>query len=287
MEHQSQIQTSLQIFVLLSVGQTVSVEILTAHGETKTAEIRFSTFPSTDRIAYFILPTILSLTFLIVSLWIFGLRRTEAAGRAFSIFTSSLAIVTGGLFDLYTSHTFAFTHMWTVAIALAGGALIDLGLVFPQEARFIIRRPYLRWVGYFVRCKYFLPSGHSGNSSNFEQPQAYLNAWFVIYGFTGLSALFYFGVLGYHAALSYSPVVKNQARTILFGTVLAFGPVVVWLLGTALYRAANPNAIIQGFNPFLLLFMIVFPLVNGYVILRFRLLRTDYWMRQSLVAIRN
>jgi signal transduction histidine kinase len=29
--------------------------------------------------------------------------------------------------------------------------------------------------------------------------------------------------------------------------------------------------------------MIAFPLVNGYVIMRFRLLRTDYWMRQSLV----
>ena len=79
------------ILAPLSAGQTVSVEILTAHGETKTADIILSTFPATDRIAYFILPTILSLTFLIVSLWIFGLRRTEAAGRAFSIFTSSLA----------------------------------------------------------------------------------------------------------------------------------------------------------------------------------------------------
>ena len=269
------------ILAPLSAGQTVSVEILTAHGETKTADISLSDFPATDRIAYFILPTILSLTFLIVSLWIFGLRRTEAAGRAFSIFTSSLAIVTGGLFDLYTSHTFTFTYIWTMAIALAGGALIDLGLVFPQEALFVIRRPYLRWVGYFVSL--ILAFRAFGYLFNFDHPQAYLNAWFVIYGFTGLSALFYFGVLGYHAALSYSPVVKSQARTILFGTVLAFGPVVVWLLGTALYRAVNPNAIIQGFNPFLLLFMIVFPLVNGFVILRFRLLRTDYWMRQSLV----
>ena len=56
----------------------------------------------------------------LVSLWIFGLRRTEPAGRAFSIFTSSLAIVIGTLFNLYTSHH--FTYLWTLAAGISGGA---------------------------------------------------------------------------------------------------------------------------------------------------------------------
>ena len=66
---------------------------------------------------------------MVVSLWIFGLRRTEPAGRAFSMLTTSLAIVIGALFDLYTSHY--FTYVWTLAVALSGGALIDLALGFP------------------------------------------------------------------------------------------------------------------------------------------------------------
>jgi hypothetical protein len=37
------------------------------------------------------------------------------------------------------------------------------------------------------------------------------------------------------------------------------------------------------FNPYLCVFLIFFPLANGYVIVRFRLLRTDYWVRQGLV----
>ena len=37
------------------------------------------------------------------------------------------------------------------------------------------------------------------------------------------------------------------------------------------------------FNPYLFVPFILFPLANGYVILRFRLLRTDYWVRQGMV----
>src|SRR5262245_44857640 len=110
------------------VSDKVTVEMLTSTGETKSATVTLRSFSAADRLAFFIMPMVLCLVFLIVSLWIFGLRRTEPAGRAFTVFTTSLAIVTGALFDLYTSHL--FTYVWTLAVALAGGALIDLALGF-------------------------------------------------------------------------------------------------------------------------------------------------------------
>jgi signal transduction histidine kinase len=250
------------------VGQTVSVELRTESGELKATDIVLQSFPPADRVAYFILPAFLGLVFLVVSLWIFGLRRSEPAGRAFSMLTSSLAIVIGSLFDLYTSHN--FTYLWTLAIGMAGGAFIDLALGFPQEARFVVSRPYLRWVGYWIGAIFSVSA--FGTLFNFNNPTAYIAAWSMIYKFAGVSALFYFGTLFFHALSSYSPVVKSQARTILVGSLLAFGPTVIWILIAQ-----------QPFNPYLFLPMIVFPLVNGYVILRFRLLRADYWMRQSLV----
>src|SRR5690606_29905706 len=51
--------------------------------------------------------------------------------------------------------------------------------------------------------------------------------------------------------------------------------IAIWLLLTPLG--------IPAFNPYLLLFLIVFPIVNGFVILRYRLIRTDYWLRQGIV----
>ncbi|NJC97847.1 MAG: hypothetical protein C3F07_02075 [Anaerolineales bacterium] len=250
------------------VNDVVSVEMRTTDGSLESTKVTLQEFSAADRFAYFIMPEVLSLVFLMVSLWTFGLRRTESAGRAFSVLTASLSIATGSLFDLYTSHY--FTYIWTLALAATGGALIDLALAFPQEARYVIGRPYLRWIGYVVGG--ILAVNAFRTLFNFDDPRAYIFAWQVIYGYTGFSALIYFGALFYHAFLSFSPVVKSQARTILIGSLVAFGPVVGWLLIAQ-----------QAFNPYLLPFLIVFPIVNAYVILRFRLLRTDYWMRQGMV----
>jgi len=250
------------------VGQTVSLEIRTTSGEIKTTDVTLQSFSFADRVAYYILPAFLGLVFLVVSLWIFGLRRSEPAGRAFSMLTSSLAIVIGSLFELYTSHH--FTYLWILAIGITGGAFIDLALGFPQEVRFVVGRPHLRWIGYLVGV--IIAVSTFGTLFNFKDPTAYINAWGMVYEFAGVSALFYFGSLLYQAITSYSPVVKSQSRTILIGSLFAFGPTVIWILIAR-----------QSFNPYLFLWMIIFPLVNGYVIMRFRLLRTDYWMRQSLV----
>ena len=53
-----------------------------------------------------------------------------------------------GLFDVYTTHR--FLYLWGLVLPMVGAGLIHLGLVFPQEARFMRGRPYLRWIGYGV-----------------------------------------------------------------------------------------------------------------------------------------
>jgi len=218
------------------VGQTVPVTIRTAEGPERSVDVTLQQFPASDRISYFILPAVLSIFFLVISMWIFGLRRNEPAGRAFSVMTSSLAIVIGSLFDLYTSHR--FTYLWTMAAALSGGAMIDLALGFPQEARIAIGRPYLRWIGYIVG--FILALTAYTKLYDFNNPTAYFTSWQLIYAFVGFSALFYFGALAFQAFRAYSPVVKNQARTILYGSLIAFGPIVFWLLYSSLRKIIFP-----------------------------------------------
>ncbi len=145
----------------------------------------------------------------------------------------------------------------------------------------LLRRPYLRWFGYAIGIA--LAVSAFSTLYDFQNPTAYFVSWRNIYIFVGISALFYFGALIFHAFFSHSPVVKSQARTILFGAVLAFGPVVSWLLYSSLKNVPAGSNEAVPFNPYLFVPFILFPLANGYVILRFRLLRTDYWVRQGMV----
>ncbi|MCE9646597.1 MAG: GAF domain-containing protein [Chloroflexi bacterium] len=253
-------------------GEAVTVTVRSMTGEERTLDITLYPFPESSRTVYFVVPSILSAIFLLASLWIFGLRRNEPAGRAFSLFTSSLAIVTGAFFNLYTTHE--FTWIWTVAAAFVGGALFNLALTFPVEPRIVINRPYLRWVGIAVGLVLAVLS--MTTLFNFGQPRAYIRTWQFIYGFIALGVLFYIFMNLYHAIYAQSPVVKTQSRAILIGAIVSFVPISLWL-GLVFFLAPI------NFSPYLFLPLAIFPLVIGYTILRFRFLRTDDIVRRGVM----
>jgi signal transduction histidine kinase/putative methionine-R-sulfoxide reductase with GAF domain len=252
-------------------GMYVPVVTHQPNGKTREYNVTLHSFPDADRVTYFIVPEIISAIFLITGLWIFGLRRPETAGRAFAIFSTSLAIVTGTLFDLYTTNI--FPSLWTLGLAMVGGALVDLALSFPLEYKFVIARPYMRWIGYVIGL--MLVGNVYLHLWDFENPTAYYRPWQILYAFIGVCGLVFLLVMASHAAAARSPVVKSQARTILSGALLGLGPAILWLL-------VNPFNLIP-FTPWVFIFIPIFPLSLGYTILRFRLLKTETWVRQSLI----
>jgi signal transduction histidine kinase/putative methionine-R-sulfoxide reductase with GAF domain len=254
-------------------GETIPVTIQISGGVSQIFLAKLNVFPPPDQTAYFILPAVISFLFLAIGLIIFGMRRNESAGRAFAIFASSLSITTGSLFDLYTTHN--LTYIWTLGVALTGGALIELALSFPQENRLVVARPYLRWIGYVLALG--LAAYAFTTLFNFAHPAVYIQAWRWIYIFVGLSSITYLLVNVYYAYSARSPVVKTQARMILIGTVIAFGPITFWLLTVPLN--------LFSFSPYLFVPVILFPFTLGYTILRFRLLRSDDWLRQGTVYL--
>jgi signal transduction histidine kinase/putative methionine-R-sulfoxide reductase with GAF domain len=252
-------------------GETVKVGLKSVSGTETTYDVELHKLPASDQTAYLFVPAIVSVAFFALSLWIFGLRRNEPAGRAFTIFASSMAVVAGLFFDLYTTHR--FSYIWALALPMAGGALMDLTLSFPQEARFVLGRPYLRWGGYAIA---FILGGYSYiTMSNLEQPTAYFSAWYASYFFDALAILLHLGMTIYRGYSARSPVVRSQARVVLIGILFSLGPMGIWL-------ALFPFGLVP-FSPYLFFFAILFPLTIGYTILRYRLVRTDMWIRQGLV----
>jgi signal transduction histidine kinase/putative methionine-R-sulfoxide reductase with GAF domain len=254
-------------------------------GQEETRSVVLQSFPASSRMIYFIIPYIVGLLFLGISLWIFGLRRTESAGRAFGLFATSVGLASAGLFDLYTTHMLSL--LWTLGLAVAAGAMVDLALAFPQEPNFVKKRPYLRWIGYALGLVLFILAAI--NLYNFQNPTAYILNWRYLYILASLSVLFFAGMLLYRRIAARSPVVRQQAGAILLGMLAAFGPLAAWFLVTAALPKQVPAGLhwlsaLFSFNfpPYLLLLTVLFPLVMGYSILRHRLVRTDLLFRQGV-----
>ncbi len=241
-------------------------------GKLETFTVPLTEFPFADQVQFFYLPYFIALVYLAVSLWIFGLRRTETAGRAFSIMASSVAVVTAGLLDLYTTNY--LTYLWILAVSLVGASLFHLGLVFPQEARLVLRFPFLRIIGYVFRK--FLTIFEFTSLFDFSRPVFYAQIWKYAYIFAGVSVVFFLATTIYRWLKSSSPVVRQQSLIILLGAIFGFGYITVWMLLTSIFT--------MNFNPYLgFLPLVIFPATTGYTVLRYRLLRADYLLSRSVL----
>ncbi len=254
-------------------GENVRLVFARQDGMQVTYNIPLTNFTTKDQVQFFWVSYLIGFIYLGVSLWIFGFRRSESAGRAFAILATSVAMVSGGLFDLYSTHY--LTHIWSFSVPMVGAALINLALVFPQEPRLVVRYPNLRLIGYPVALflHYFISRP---TLFNFDTPTAYAEAWRYSYIFTGISILFFLGMSLYRRYGSASPVIRQQARIILIGTLASFAPITAWLLLSPL--------IVVTFDPYIFFMpLVIFPLATGYTVLRYRLVRTDYILGRGLL----
>ncbi len=152
----------------------------------------------------------------------------------------------------------------------------------------MINPVHLRWIGYLIAAVLTILAAF--NLYNSSHPMAYILSWRHIYEFAGISVLFFVGMMIYRSIASRSPVVRQQARLILLGMLIAFGPLAIWFLATSVPPEKMPvflrwlNLIFSlNFPPYLLLLTPFFPFITGYTILRYRLVQTDFMLRQGVL----
>ncbi|MBE9508712.1 MAG: GAF domain-containing protein, partial [Chloroflexi bacterium] len=240
------------------------VVTLTARGEDsalRDVQVRLSPFPIKELTSFFILPYALGLIYLVIGVWVFVARRREPAGRVFAMLCALVALGLGLLFDVYTTHR--LPCLWIVAISLIGSAAIHLALVFPQRVRFIERTPALGYLAYVPGV--IIAIINQFTILNFQAPTAYFDTWYTAFAFAIVGIITILAMMTHRHFRSQSPIVQDQARTILWGSILAFGPVAVWFLVSRYTGGAFPPALI-------LPWLALFPLSIAYVILRHHLL---------------
>jgi signal transduction histidine kinase len=253
-------------------GDAVTLQVQSPQGSLESRRLTLQEFPRLDRLTFFYLPYLMGLIYLGAGLWVFALRRDDSSGRAFAIFSTSVAISIAGLFDLFTTH--ALVHLWTFAIVLAGGGLIALGMIFPVEFSWVRPRSWLHYTGYGLAAAiaaYAFPTLFNQN-----RPFEYVAAWRVGYIYTGLATLFFLITTAYRRYTSSSPMIREQARLILWGAAFSLLPVGAWFLVTVVAPSVT-------FSPYLLIPVILFPIMTAYAIMRYRMLNTDFLLSRAIL----
>jgi signal transduction histidine kinase len=261
-------------------GATVALTVQHREPPRETGEVRVTLhrFPGDDFFTYFILPYLIGFVYWLIGLWVFRQRRHEAAGRAFAVFCCAAAVTLGGFFDFYTTH--ALVWLWTLAVPGMGAALINLGLVFPQELGLLQKRPGLR----LALCYLPLAALAAYTFSTYFSPDAwqYLAAWSNQNNFMALGMVFFLGALVYRWRSSASPIVREQSRIILIGAAGAASLILLWVAQQVFSLLLNrePAPLNVAWT---LPLSVLFPAAVAYAILRYRLLETDELMRRGLV----
>ena len=241
-------------------GDSITLTARGNDGTLRDIRVRLATFPTTGMLSFFVLPYVLGLLYLGIGIWVFVERRSEAAGQIFGLLCAVFALGLGLLFDLYTTHW--FPRVWIAAVSLTGSVLAHLALVFPQQVRFLDRVPALRYLAYVPGV--IVAVLNQFTVLNFNVPTAYFDTWYSAFAFASVGVVALLAMMIYRVRRSQSPIVQAQARTILWGSLLAFGPIAAWFI---VFR------FVAGiFPPVLLLpWLVLFPMSVAYAILRYRL----------------
>ncbi len=259
----------------LGVGARVTLRFVTETGQQKLAPVTLSQFPRSELLSRFVVPYVVGLFYLALGLWMYLARRQVMAGRVFTVMCLGVAGACGFWFDIYSTHVLAWA--WTGAVPLAGGGLISLALLFPQEQSWVTRWWFLRRLPFLLTL--IITAIGWALVYNLGVPNLYPQAWRLGFAYLVLGIVTFLGMTAFRRWSSPSPIVRQQSRIILWGGGVAFTPIGAWIVAFLLFPG------LRSPSTFLFLPLILFPLAVAYAIVRYHVLDVDLVISRSITYI--
>ncbi len=227
-----------------------------------------------DLFTLFISPYLVGIIFLVAGLWAYRIRPDLNASRAFLTFAAAASVTTSTFLDMNTTHYVVF--FWTLSLSVAGGALMNLALVFPREIPIVRRYPQLKIVPVLLVLGIGIPAALEIIVPS--TPYAYIDRWILNYALIAFAIVLFIATLFIRVFRSTSAIVRQQSRIIVFGGALAFLPALLLYLLPIAFGSTVPE-----FRPSIYFTPMVFlPISVTYAIIRYRLLDVDKILSRAL-----
>ena len=225
-----------------------------------------------NRWMYLYVPYFLGLIFLASSIWVLSQRKDDAAGQTYSIFAALMAVSLFCLFDVITSQR--LFSIWMVSVSLSSGALINLAFIYPDQVRFNIPRATSHYLGYLPSVILVVLTFALQILSGSEEKFAIILLLELI--FIVLAFFFFFCATLMRRIGSPSPMVREQARLILWGYGLAFVPPLVLSLVNFIRTDIQ-------LHPAFFILISAFPVSLTYTLLRYKSLGGISLLKRSII----
>ncbi len=263
----------LEILRSYNIADTVELTVKSPDGKIHEINVELQDFPIWDRVTWFALPYIVGLSYLGCALLILSLRREDIAGRVFAVFAASAAASIACFFESNTTQHLTF--LCTLFLAIVAGSLIHFALINSSETNLSKQWRLLIWFGYLISIIivilgllwYFIEDTFPKNILH----------WNIEFLYIGVSALIFIYFTFNRRFRSTSPAIRQQSRIIMWGSIITFLPLGIWLLVNSISSEWIP------FSPFYFIPLAALPISVSYGILQYSFVKTDYLLSRVVL----